>query len=440
MKKTWIISLLVLALALPMMASASVETSVGAMQVGGKVKVVWNWVGESEKTGVPEYNSIYTSWAELDFTGMVGENVHYTIELMYGGPFVDSAGVSNQSWFSNIGIRQAYISIVDLIPMTTLVMGTFIPPISNYGPRSFTDLDMINYPLMNDGRNLLYTKPMAQGNNVVNLVGIRPAWDFSMWQQTGLIIIIKPMDMIEFQWGIINGAASGVANHQQQVINGVWNDDFGYYSDFTDPMFANAFKLAFMSGDFTGTVAYYFEPFMTDLNWDKNAEEYKDGDGYQQRRELTVWTIYVSYITDQIDFTADWVYMSIPDFQYVPDGNNWDEENWSAMGWQVTIGYWFTDTFEGLVRIENQDPNLANDEAWAVRANTGNFFYKPGFDQDTWYTFGVNARINDNAEVSVNYIHKQEQGRTIDLDDGEVGGKYQKQNNDEVLVQVQVWQ
>ena len=58
MKKTWVIGMLLLALTVPLWATASVETAVGSMQVGGKMKVVYDYVAESRSTGVAEYSSI----------------------------------------------------------------------------------------------------------------------------------------------------------------------------------------------------------------------------------------------------------------------------------------------------------------------------------------------------------------------------------------------
>ena len=96
MKKILLIGM-VLALAVPGLALADVQTMSGTMNVGAKMKVLYRYVAEDANSGVAEYSGVSTTWAELDFTGTVGENVTYVIELSYGGPWIDGDAGSNVS-------------------------------------------------------------------------------------------------------------------------------------------------------------------------------------------------------------------------------------------------------------------------------------------------------------------------------------------------------
>jgi hypothetical protein len=103
------------------------------------------------------------------------------------------------------------------------------------------------------------------------------------------------------------------------------------------------------------------------------------------------------------------------------------------MGYQATLGWWITDAFEVLGRYEWIDPNTENDN------NVGNSNY----DQLTWITAGMNYRLSEGAEVSLNYIFRLEQGDDIDVDSGKIptaDPKYEAVDNDLLLIQVQVWQ
>jgi hypothetical protein len=389
--KKLLVALLVLMVASPALAA---ETAAGTIKLGGKLKWLYLYQardGSAEGFGGDPIENFVTSNVELDVNGTVGENVSYVIELQSAN-FFQTDVVSGNTFFSNpnelgaIGVRQAKILVSGLIPMTTVTLGTFNLPVTNYQPRPTNDYDLIMLPLLNASRF---------GANAYSPIGVG-------WQATGVNFAVAPMDMLEFDASYFNGYAMGGANVE------------------TDLEKSWLFNLKVKPGDATVAVGYLTEGWQEDLNGGGNAEQ----------QNASGWIVSGAYLTDRLEVNGDWITMTAKDYQVGPGGNQTDL-TW--MGYQATLGWWITDSFELLGRYEGIDPNTENDKDFGASA----------YDQLTWITAGMNYRLSEGSEVSLNYIFRLEQGDDIDVDSGKVptnDPKYQMVDNDLFLIQVQVWQ
>jgi len=415
MKKIWLIGLIIAAMAVPFVSSAQVEVGSGAMQISGKIKWLYTYQAEDEDAlpdGGVSFGTNYwgmngvtvenlaTTNVEIDISGAVGENVQYVIELQSAN--------SNAGWASNpndmgaVGIRSAYIVIADVIPMTNVVVGTGMGPISTYQQRATNDLDLIMLPLMNIAT---FGNPAPFAYTPIGLG----------WQATGVYLQILPMDVVELGIGYANGNAGGAPNADIDLEKTV------------------AGKLAIMPSE-----GARFEIAYLDEGWQEDVNNWPSGG--TERQHATGYVISGSYITDQLEANFDYMTMTAEDYTVNKKGKI-DDLNW--IGYQVTVGVWATEALELLVRYELIDPNTENAKKNPV--------VQSAYDDMTAITVGVNSRLNDNAEVSLNYVMLQEPGSKIDVKKGKVPGyvgvppgaaniKYQQVDNDLILLQVQVWQ
>jgi hypothetical protein len=391
MKKFWLIGLMIAAMVVPGALFAQVEVANGTIQLAGKIKWQYTYMANDDDsdglttsvyglngTGIESFN---TTNVELDVTGTVGENVMYVIELQSANGMA-GAGNGNANEIANVGVRQAYIVVSDLIPMTTVALGTGIMPVTIYQQRATQDYDLIGLPLINFGTD---------------------------WQQTGVLFAIAPMDMVELDIGYFNGAIANNANNEASPdLEKSWLGKLKIM-----PVEAAMIEISYIS-----------EGFQFDAN----------GRGGTEQQNAAAWVISTAYITDKLEINGDYVSGTLEDGQVKATTGRRDDLN--AMGYQITGGYWITDAIEGLIRYEFVDPNTAN----SARKFPGS-----KYDQLTYWTLGVNARLNECAEVSVNYVMRGEEGD--DADDGSNNalkaagmGKYQRIDNDLFLIQVQVWQ
>jgi hypothetical protein len=120
----------------------------------------------------------------------------------------------------------------------------------------------------------------------------------------------------------------------------------------------------------------------------------------------------ICYMSDKLEITYDAVSTAIADYQLDEDG---DEMMLQSSAMQFTIGYWISDAFEIVVRLESGDPNIYNDE------NIGED------DAVTIGTAGFNYRLSETSEASLNWV-------SVTPEDGDLP------NPDAIIVQVQVWQ
>lgn len=390
MKKLFI-GLVVLMLAAPAIAA---DSSAGTIKLGGKIKWLYLYQARSDQAedfGGAPIEDFVTSNVELDIAGTVGEKVSYLIELQSANFFQTNVitgdpMVSNPNELGTIGVRQARINVANLVPMTTITIGTFNLPVTIYQPRATNDYDLILLPLINS---------YAFGANGYNPVGMG-------WQATGVNLAIAPADMLEFDVAYFNGYAMGGANVE------------------TDLEKSWLFNLKFKPGDGLISIAYLTEGWQEDFN----------GDGSTSQQNASGWIVSGGYFADRFEVNADWMMMTAEEYQFDAEG---DELDLTWTGFQVTGGWWITDSFELLARYEMIDPNTEDDKDLGASA----------YDQLTWITVGANYRMSEAAEVSLNYIFRGEQGSEIDQDNLETpltDGKYQVLDNDLLLIQVQVWQ
>lgn len=435
MKKIWLVGLIIAALALPGMVSAQVETGMGTLQIGGKIKWLYAYQAEDEDakgvtaTGGQVYGFdgmpvelMATTNVELDLAGTIGENVSYLIELSAsiigsnpsnaaGGLVGATSAPMELGTASGIGVRQAKVMFSDVIPMTQVTVGTFNLPLGIYQTRATNDWDLINLPFLNTTGLAVAGQVVGGGGGPMGLG----------WQATGFDFAVKPMDMVALHLVYFNGQASGSPN-SELVSNNMDLEKSGLIN--------------LIIGDEAGSmvsIAYLGEGWQQDT----------DGDNSTEQQNASGYVVSGAYITDKIEVNFDYVTMTAQDLMVDNTGavNKMDDLTWAA--YQLTLGYWVTDAIEVLVRYENVDPNTFNDSENAAGMNVNN----TEFDQLTVTTIGMNYRINECAEVALNYMLIEEQGKDIDVDPTvipneipSVDPEYQALDNDTLLIQVQVWQ
>lgn len=377
-------------------------TPVGSIQLGGAVKFVYGYSEADSGSLSPGREDFTTTLVDIRLDGMLTENVRYGMEFSSSwnrDSFTGLlAGAGNPNEFGVLGVRELFISFEGLIPMTDVKIGTFSPPISNYMPRAVEDLDLIHYPLMN---NAVFEN--------TGLFGNRPAArDSSSWQQTGINLTFQAPYMVRFDVGFWNGMMPvRLANAEQNLAK-------------------------------ASSIVVTFEPdpaiSISLAGWNEEFQQAYPGIATGAKRNLSIWYLYGSYHTGALEITADYSVGNIPDMQIALNGS-FKELSWEA--WQVTVGFWIVPKLELLARYEHIDPNSINDSN--VPASK--------YDASKWATLGINYRLNDQSEVSVNYIWKNEEAWNADENsigkDPNLAGynpKYSGQNNDVFLIQVQAWQ
>jgi len=428
MKKLWLIGLACVAMALPTALFAQVETSVGTLNIGGKIK--WNYAyqmesgpskgasGQGQRWGLDGagVETFTTSSVELDINGTVGENVSYIIELQSSIPF-NMGGISTPGELagSALGVRQAKILVTDLIPMTTVTLGTFNLPVGNYQPRATNDWDMILPPLMNMA---LWGNafPGSVGGGLYGPIGLG-------WQATGVNFEVKPVDMLALNVSYFNGNAGNAPNIDLDL----------------EKSWLIGLKLMPTEGAVIG-VSWLSE------GWQESTPARNGGiKGGTEQQRATGWVVNGGYQTDQFEISVDWMTMTAGNYTmnkyYRPRDLNWQS-------WQATAGVWVTDSIELLARYDWADPDTAN--AKRALAVGGPYSKLSKYDALTIYTLGANFRLSENAEVSANYLWIEEQGARIHNAQKPLGtaphqtgaqqGKRQKLDNNMFLIQVQVWQ
>jgi hypothetical protein len=454
MKRFLLLGLVMAAAALPALLKAQVETSAGKLSIGGKVKWMWMYQTQDDKArnsssggtlgpgqrwgldgkGVDQFAA---SNVELDLKGSVGENVAYIIELQasfnpagggFGGVLGGMAGVSNPGEVNGgkIGVRQAKIVITDLIPMTTVTLGTFNPPLGSYQTRATNDWGLISLPLMNlarFGNNGKGTLPL-KGGNIYGPIGLG-------WQATGIDICLKPADVVALHLAYFNG------NSNSSSVNGNADGDL-------EKSWLIKLEVMPVDGAQIG-VAFLNEGWQEDTN----------GHGGNEQQHAQGWVVNASYRTDRLDLSLDWLNMTARNYVHGQGGwNHYEDLNWLA--WQITAGIWVTDQVEILARYDWVDPDTSNNRRSLKVFNPAtppNYTELARNDALTILTFGVNFRVSDNIELALNYLWINEQGLEIDqgradkptvIDDkygaGQDRGRRQKLDNDTFLLQVQVWQ
>ena len=419
MKKFWLIGLVIAVMAMPVFVSAQVETGAGTMQIGGKIKWMYIYQAENEdQVGAGAAGQLYgfdgaameqfvTTNVELDINGTVGENVAYVIELQatdfglpnnaYGGLAATASGY-NELQGSAIGVRQAKILVSDVIPMTTVTLGTFNLPVGNYQERGTNDWDTVMLPLM----NMLSMDTTTPGPPI----GLG-------WQVTGAMFTLGS-DMVSLDLATFNGISSATPNVQRPM-----DLEMGYMAN-----------LGIGSEGAGVEIAYLSE------GWQENVRG--TGPGVEQQNS-TAYVISACVMNDQMEMTADWFQNTIEEYQMY--NGKWEDVN--SSGWQATVGVFLTDQIEALVRYEVVDPNMADTRATLKGGGTTNSKY----DELQATTIGLNYLINENAEMAINYIMIAEEGKEIDQDPtkptknaGANLGERQGVDNDTLLIPVQVWQ
>jgi hypothetical protein len=379
-----------------------VTTATGAIRLNAVAKFIYGYSARDEQTRAPGRESFATTLIDAGVSGELGDKVNYRIELSSSfNPDTGAGsfnGISSPNEMGAVGVRQVSMVFHDLIPWTRVEVGTFIPPLSNYMPRPVSDLDLIQYPLINNASRMN-----------TGIYGNRPAArDFSMWQQAGFNLTIQPPYMIRLDLGCWDGfMPGGNANQNPNIAK------------------ATSIVATFVPSD-TLSLSMAF--------WGEDFQQAYPGLAKGAKRSLVMWFFNGSYKTDVLEVTADFAQGMIANFQFDKSGD-FQDLNWE--GWQVTAGYWILPRLEILARYEYLNPNAKD----SVKIPASRY------DESRWTTLGLNWRLLDQAEVSLNYVFKDE--LTLDVHRGESGAdpllpgynpKFSGQNNDLLLVQVQLWQ
>lgn len=381
-----------------------VTPSSGALEINGYAKFVYAFSFRDDDSMWEGRDEFTTSFAGIRLHGVLSDQLDYNIEIAasynpernQGG----LAGFPNPGEIGAIGVREAYLTFTDTIPWTTVTVGTFIPPFTNYMPRPVNSLDLIQYPLLNNASRM-NPDLFADDNRP-------PARDLSTWQQTGFNLCVETPYMVKLDFGMYNGMMPN------QLANG-------------DENVAEATN-----------VVMTFEPddrlSLSMAYWGEESQQEYPGVAKGAKRNLTAWYLYGSYVTSNLELYADYAQAQIPRMQMDTAGE-FTDLSWES--WQVTVGYWILNDVSLWARYEEIDPNLV-DRVQVPQSR---------YDDGRWTTVGVNWRILENLELSGNYVHKEEEGRYID--EGDPGqdptmplydAKYSAQRNDLFLLQVQVWQ
>jgi hypothetical protein len=412
-----------------------VTTPTGNLGVGMAAKFMYGWSEKGKDTMWPGRDEFNTTLVVLKLRGMLTDNIDYHLELAASwNPEINIGGLSGWSspgeiQGSAVGVRQASIVFHDLIPWTRVEIGTFIPPLTNYMARSVNNLDLIMYPLLNNGKMMdpwpWGVAPWKTGNRPI-------ARDFSPWQQTGMNLTFQTPYMLKIDIGCWNGMMNTRTNNTNA------NDDIAT---------ATSVVLTFQPDPHLSlAAAYWGEQFDLTYPMIDNGSLIPTPTWTQEAsRKMNVWYLYAAYLTDTLEVTADYAQGTIPKYLLQYRGtplsggpgysNTFYDLRWEA--WQLTVGYWFRPNLELLTRYEQLDPNTIGTQKIPGSA----------YDKQTWFTMGLNYRLFERAEISLNYIIKREQGNNVSRGDGgkdpsllPYNPKYGVQDNDLLLLQFQIWQ
>ena len=428
-----VITLYVLSMFMFPLIAGAAEQDLGlkGISLGAKVKALYV---HREKDDSAQFESYFgNNWgltgdgvqrvavtsAELDIRADAGEAGYLVIQLqasshgwegdndLFGGEGGLSAGSSGPGELegSMVGVRQAYVVFTDVYDWVDVRAGIFNPPLSVYQQRETNDWDLISLPVLNTRRfgqpqADLYYQPVGLG-----------------WQVAGAEIIISPVPFFEASLIWHNGHAGGETNNEIDLAK-----------------------------SFAGTVI--IEPFDgIKLGGSYMSETWEEPDF--NRQEATGWSAWLDVSVGPVELTADWMEMTAEDYGL---DENFEREDLTWTGWQVTAGWWVYDELEVLARYEWVDPNTLDDEDADKAIKTGplaTYYYVPSDNNElTVITAGVNYRLGRGAELSVNYMFIQETGSDVDgnsPDDSlngipdEMEHEHQKIDNDTLLVQLQMW-
>ncbi len=389
-----ILAALLLALFLTRTAAAepaSVEQ--GVIQIGVLIKAVYTHRDENEQSGVDGISEGGLRWVGIDLAGELGDNVRYEIELvanqsLYLDPITGEGQTVESSPFEmgTVGVRTAVIDLVDLVPYSTIRVGTFRPGWGYYQDAPARSWDFVDLPLIHTDE----------------------AFRSMGWQNAGAEYIFHPAEWIQTSFFYLNGyMPDGNANSEPETFGGG-----------LDKGKAWGCRIELGSGPVSFWGSYMHEDFEEDVSGGNQPEEL-DADAWIGGARVSV---------DRIWATFEWTDLILSDYQTTMSGDRMDLR---SIGGHADLGWRFFDAWTVLLRWEWIDPNDADRE---------DTFSRSRFDQITRWTAGLTYGINDHADMSVNFVMPVEEGDKADVYKGRVGGRFQDVNNDYFRVQLQVWQ
>ena len=396
--------------ALPFQLQAAQDEPLGRIQIVGKAKWLYSYqrrdndvksIKNASLESGKAVESLETTNIEVDISGKIGNKISFLFEFISPEDLKDG---SDPNEIGPIGVRQAYAVISDVIPMTSIKAGSFNLPVSIYQPRPTNQYDLISLPLINTTAFIENPIPDRQIGTVYNPVGMG-------WKVTGLNLVIRPYDKMEFDFAYFKRTGQDPENDDEDIEKSTMVKLTFYPT-----------KNSMLSG---GII----------------TEGWNETGLYHQEATMTVVSGY--YDNGKIETNFDWMQSTVEDYML---DDEMDLQDIESAGYQVTLGYYLTDKIEALCRYEWIDPNTADDNDFYSATMSDN-------DQRTWLTLGLNYSPNHNSEVALNYIFKTEQGDQIRKRDGEIpfeettpdkfvmiDPKYQSIQNDLLLLQFQIWQ
>ncbi len=153
MKKLMIAGMLIVAMAVPALASAAVEAAAGNISLHGHIDYVYRYSQEDKDEGWPGYDTQNLETAALGISGQVGDNVSWLVSyaFAFAGPSAAMQSVAASDDTNNMtggALLDARINL-NLMDSVQLSFGRFIPPTSmTWCPHKMDTLHTVNYPLV----------------------------------------------------------------------------------------------------------------------------------------------------------------------------------------------------------------------------------------------------------------------------------------------------
>lgn len=340
-------------------------------------------------------NAFYIGYARLAFKGIiVDDRVRYMfqVDLNPRDEYVQAAGPMLLD--AKLGFKY--------IPYTTIWVGRFAPDFTYFNPLNVAQLELIDYPLMNQ---LLCVQ-----------------------RQTGLVVAVNHK-YFEFNLGATNGLHfnkfTEYLNPEDRNDEGLGNTDWGDENTYKDIFASLAVKpvqgLRMWGGFWWGNPLDYFK---------------KKNDGENLPHEVPV------YLFDAgLGYRASFGLLLMGEFFYSKmkfdnkkstpglDEHRAERDLFLySMSYFVRAGFNFKETLGFPIEIIGQydwlDPDLRNSN------------YRGKKDELTYVTAGVNYYIKDlYAMVYVNYVYKEEDWRVLKKNES---GKKTGIDNDEFKIQFQI--
>jgi hypothetical protein len=393
-----ILALIILMMATGPVWAQQVVSSGGKTSIGSLVKFVYTHRDKNEKTGIEPVSSAGVRWVGVTFNGELSDNISYILELAANnGIYEDQiyetgqTGASSPGEMANIGVRRAKIQIADLIPVTTITVGTFMPGWGEFQDRPAYEWEFVDLPI-------IYTSESFHS------IG---------WQNAGASLELHPFEWININAFWVNGYFPNTDANAEGVL----------YDNSFDTEKAWGARVSLDYGPFKFFYGLFNE------QWEENLESGPGTDDHQ----ADAWLAGAEFKNEKLWVLFEWMELNIEDYQTKIENGENVLVDLESKGIHLSAGYDVVKDWSLLLRWEWFDPNTYDSKSTFERSR---------FDQLANWTVGLNYKINSNALIMVNYTIPVEEGQKVNLDgdNQKFGGKYQETENNFLRFQLQVWQ